>query len=136
MTIHGHTEVTWVSSNAIGYLALVVSISTLVVGALCKFLKELCRKFRRKRKKRQRESSMRVPPVVNIGRSESTRSDRSPRRDYTVQRSDSCTARVSSLVDFSIPKTRTNVLQQPLPQLSQARTSYATGASKEEKRRS
>lgn len=135
MTVHEHTQATWVSSNAIGYLALVVSITTLVVGALCKFLKELCRKFRRKRKKRQREGSMRTPPVVNVRRSESTRSDNA-RRDIMVQRSDSTSSRVSSLVDFSIPKTRTNVLQQPLPQLSQARTAYATGASKEEKRRS
>lgn len=134
MIINKDQQNSWLTATTVGYVALLITVTTLVLGTLCKFLKELCRKIRRKRRKRKSTTTGAPPPVVNVTRSESVRSEKSHRRK---SRSDSTASKVSmSNVDFSIPKIRTDVLQQPPPELSQARTAYTDGPSKDEKRKS
>ena len=105
-----------------GLLILLVTSSVLFLGALCKYLRKLCRKLKGKElwkrgsKKRQ-----------------SKRGEKS-KRSSSVRRSSSRASRTKEGLivspEFSIPSSRSTVTQQPAPDLSQGRT----GRSNEEKR--
>ncbi|CAH3021060.1 unnamed protein product [Porites evermanni] len=105
-----------------GLLILLVTSSVLFLGALCKYLRKLCRKLKGKElwkrgsKKRQ-----------------SKRGEKS-KRSSSIRRSSSRASRTKEGLivspEFSIPSSRSTVTQQPAPDLSQGRT----GRSNEEKR--
>lgn len=103
-----------------GIVFLLLTSSVLVLGALCKYLRKLCRKVwkdRWKRGSKKRHSKREVR-----------------RRSASVKRSDSRSSKTrEGLVvspEFSIPSTRSCVIQQPAPDLLQGRT----GRTNDEKR--
>ena len=106
-----------------GLLILLVTSSVLFLGALCKYLRKLCRKLKgkelwkrgsKKRKSKRGEKSKRSSSV----RRSSSRASRTKEGLIAVS------------PEFSIPSSRSTVTQQPAPDLSQGRT----GRSNEEKR--
>ena len=102
-----------------GIVFLLLTSSVLVLGALCKYLRKLCRKVWKDRWKRG---------------SKKRHSKREVKKSASVKRSDSRSSKTrEGLVvspEFSIPSTRSCVIQQPAPDLSQGRT----GRTNDEKR--
>lgn len=98
-----------------GLIFLFVTSSVLVLGALCKYLRNFCRKVLKERRKKRskRRRSKRIEQArgsTGVQRSASTRSYKS--REGVVAVSP----------QFSIPSSRSFVIQQPPPDLSQGRT--------------
>ena len=102
-----------------GIVFLLVTSSVLVLGALCKYLRKLCRKVWKERLKRG---------------SKRRKSKRETKRSASVRRSSSRSSKTREGVvvspEFSIPSSRSCVTQQPVPDLSQGRP----GRTNDEKR--
>ena len=94
-----------------GIAFLLVMSSVLVLGALCKYLRKLCHKVWRK-------------PRWKRG-SKRRKSKREAKRSASVKRSHSKSSKTREGVvvspEFSIPSSRSCVVQQPVPDLSQGR---------------
>lgn len=102
-----------------GLIFLFVTSSVLVLGALCKYLRNFCRKilkerWKRRSKKRRSKRSEQAKGSTGVKRSESSRSFKS--REGVVAVSP----------QFSIPSSRSCVIQQPPPDLAQGRTGKTT----------
>ena len=111
--VHRTSNADSVLSLTGGLIFLFVTSSVLVLGALCKYLRNFCRKVmkeRRKKRSKRRRSKRIEQARGSIKRSESTRSFKS--REGVVAVSP----------QFSIPSSRSCVIQQPPPDLSQGRT--------------
>lgn len=98
-----------------GLIFLFVTSSVLVLGALCKYLRNFCRKvlkerWKRRSKKRRSKRSEQARESTGVKRSESTRSFKTREGIVAVS------------PQFSIPSSRSCVIQQPPPDLSQGRT--------------
>ncbi|XP_032234083.2 synaptotagmin-C [Nematostella vectensis] len=111
------------------YVTLFVTTTALVVGIICRFLKELCRRLKRKRtRKVSKMSTISVSShsePVKLRRESSIRGSlRSIQEKLVSASTETLTPRGVTFQSpaFSIPKTRSNVLQQPLPEFSQSRT--------------
>ena len=119
--VHRTSNADSVLSLTEGLIFLFVTSSVLVLGALCKYLRNFCRKVmkeRRKKRSKRRRSKRIEQARGRIKRSASTRSFKS--REGVVAVSP----------QFSIPSSRSCVIQQPPPDLSQGRT----GKTSEERR--
>ena len=119
--VHRTSNADSVLSLTEGLIFLFVTSSVLALGALCKYLRNFCRKVmkeRRKKRSKRRRSKRIEQARGSIKRSASTRSFKS--REGVVAVSP----------QFSIPSSRSCVIQQPPPDLSQGRT----GKTSEERR--
>ena len=120
----GHTDNGTFSFPSLtgGLVILLVTSSVLFLGALCKYLSKLCRKIRGKERWKRRSKKRQSKRGEQVKRSAS------------VKRSDSRASKSKEGViispEFSIPSSRSTVIQQPAPDLSQGRT----GRTDEEKR--
>ena len=106
-----------------GLIFLFVASSILVLGALCKYLRNFCRKvlkdrWKKRSKRRRSKRSEQVKGSTGVKRSESGRPFKSREGVAAVS------------PQFCIPSSRSCVTQQPTPDLSQGRT----GKTSEERR--
>ena len=98
-----------------GLVLLFVISSVLVLGVLCKYLRNFCRKvlkerWKRRSKRRRSKRNEQARGSTGVKRSQSTRSFKSREGVIAVS------------PQFSIPSSRSCVIQQPVPDLSQGRT--------------
>lgn len=120
--VHHDSSADSILSLTGGLIFLFVTSSVLVLGALCKYLRNLCRKVLKERWKRRSKKR------------HSKRGEQA-KRSASVKRTDSRSSRsregmVAVSPQFSIPSSRSCVIQQPPPDLSQGRA----GKTNEEKR--
>ena len=114
--VHRDSYTDSILSLSEGLIILFVASSVLVLGALCKYLGKLCRKlwkkprWKRKSKKRHSKRAEQRKGSAPVKRSGSFRSGEG----------------VIMSPQFTIPSSRSCMIQQPYPDLSQGRTGKTT----------
>ena len=114
--VHRDSYTDSILSLSEGLIILFVASSVLVLGALCKYLGKLCRKlwkkprWKRKSKKRHSKRAEQRKGSAPVKRSGSFRSGEG----------------VVMSPQFTIPSSRSCMIQQPYPDLSQGRTGKTT----------
>lgn len=112
--VHRDSHADSILSLSGGLIILFVTSSVLVLGALCKYLGKLCRKVWRKPRWKRRSK-----------RRHSKRGEQR-KGSAAVKRSESRSSKSREAVvvspQFTIPTSRSYVIQQPDPDLSQGRT--------------
>ena len=123
LDVHRDSNADSILSLTGGLIFLFVTSSVLVLGALCKYLRNLCRKVLKERWKRRskRRHSKRI---------EQAKGSTGVKRTDSARLYKSREGMVAVSPQFSIPSSRSFVIQQPAPDLSQGRT----GKTNEEKR--